>query len=66
MHKTALKNPHNSKEDKKRIQQQISDIETARKLEKKYRVVPENKQFHLDNLKIPKSIKVSFIAIPQQ
>ena len=47
-------------------EQQISDIETARKLEKKYRVVPENKQFHLDNLKIPKSIKVSYIAIPQQ
>ena len=66
MHKQALKNPNNSKADKTRIKQQISDIETARKIEKKYRVVPDNKAFHLDNLKnkIPKSIKVSYIALP--
>ena len=66
MHKAALSNPKNTKEDKKRIQQQISDIEEARKMDKKYRKEIPNLEFHLDKVKIPKSIKISYIAVPSK
>ena len=50
LHKTALKNPNNTKEDRARIHKQIYDLERARYIERTYRKEPEDKSFHVSKL----------------